>query len=162
MDHNHVMRRTASVATSLLLTTSLLQAQVATPGPWEKVDALPSGKQIVITLKTGVRMEGAFQDSSPQDLALTTALAGGQQRVPKADVQGVISEKKDSVVDGLLLGAAIGAGAGALWGYGRRTFQCETGCALTWGVILGTPVGAVVGWLRDRKHNQTEVLYPAP
>lgn len=155
------MRRTASVAISLLLTTSLLQGQVAAPGPWEKVDALPPGNQIIITLKSGVRMEGAFQDSSPQDLALM-ALTGGEQRVPKADVQGVSSEKKDSVVDGLLLGAVIGAGAGALWGYGRRTFQCETGCALTWGVIMGTPVGAVVGWLRDRKHNQTEVLYRAP
>jgi hypothetical protein len=155
------MRRTASVAISLLLTTSLLQAQVAAPGPWERVDALPPGHQIIITLKSGVRMEGAFQDSSPQDVALT-ALTGGVQRVSKADVQGVIGEEKDSVVDGLLLGAAIGAGGGALWGYGRRTFQCKTGCALTWGVILGTPVGALFGWLRDRKQDQTEVLYQAP
>jgi hypothetical protein len=64
------------------------QAQVAAPGPWEKVDALPPGNQIIITLKSGVRMEGAFQDSSPRDLALTV-LTDGEHRVPNADVQGV-------------------------------------------------------------------------
>src|SRR5687767_7706665 len=112
------MRRTASVAISLVLATSLLQAQLAVGGPWEKVDVLPPGNQIVITLKSGVRMEGGFQDSSPRDLGVT-ALNGGEQRVFKADVQEVIGEKKDGVVDGLLLGAAIGGGAGALFGYGR-------------------------------------------
>lgn len=155
------MRRPASVAISLLLTTSLLEAQVAAPGSWDKVDALPPGNQIIITLKSGVRMDGAFHNSSPQDLALT-ALTGGEQRIPKADVRVVISEKKDTVVDGLLLGTAIGAGAGVLWGYGRSNFLCKTGCALTWGVILGSPIGALVGWLRDRKQKQTEVLYQAP
>lgn len=155
------MRRTASVALIVLLATSLLQAQVAAPGPWTKFDALPRGTEIIITLKSGVPVKGAFQDSSPQDLAVT-APTGSEQRVPKADIQGVIGEKKDSAVDGLLLGAAIGAGAGAFWGYSRRNFQCETGCALGWGVILGTPIGALVGWLRDRKQRQTEVLYQAP
>jgi hypothetical protein len=119
------------------------------------------GNQIVITLKSGVRMEGAFQDSSPQDLALTTALVGGEQRVPKADVQGVIGDRKDSVVDGLLL-AAIGAGSGVVVGYGRRTFECRAGCSVQIGVTLFTPIGALIAWLRDRKQHQTEVLYKAP
>jgi hypothetical protein len=159
--YHHVMRRTASVGISLLLATSLLQAQVVAPGSWEKVNALPPGNQIIITLKSGVRMEGAFQDSSRQDLALT-APTGGEQRVLKADIQGVIGEKKDSVVDGLLLGAAIGAGAGVVVGYDRRTFECRAGCSIQIGVTLFTPIGALVGWLRDRKQNQTEVLYQAP
>jgi hypothetical protein len=143
------------------LTTSLLHAQVAAPRPWEKVDALPPGTQIIITLKSGVRMEGAFQASSPQDLALT-ALTGGEQRVPKADVRGVTGGKKDGVVDGLLLGAAIGAGAGVLVGYDRRTFECRAGCSMQIGVTLFTPIGALVGWLTDRRRDQSEVLYHAP
>ena len=155
------MRRTTSVAISLVLTTSQLQAQEAALVPWENVDALRPGHQIVITLKSGVRLEGAFQDSSPQDVALTTA-DGSEQKVPKTDVQGIIVEKKDSVVDGLLLGAALGAGAGVLVGYGRRTFECRAGCSMQIGVTLFTPIGALVGWLRDRRQHQTEVLYQAP
>ncbi len=40
----------------VLFWSCLLNAQVI-PGRWEKVDSLPSGQQIVITLKSGDRME---------------------------------------------------------------------------------------------------------
>jgi hypothetical protein len=143
------------------LTTALMHAQIAAPRPWEKVDTLPPGTQIIITLKSGVQMEGAFQGFSPRDLALT-ALTGGEQRVPKADVQEVVGEKKDGLVDGLLLGAAVGAGAGVLVGYDRKTFECRAGCSMQIGVTLFTPIGGLVGWLTDRRRDQTEVLYHAP
>ena len=155
------MRWSAAVAISVLLGSSLLQAQVSAPGTWERLDALQPGTLIVITLKSGAPVTGAFQASGSGDLAVTTR-TGTEQRVAKAEIQGVVGEKKDSVMDGLLLGAAIGAGTGAFWGYGRRSFECRAGCAMAMGTIVGTPIGALVGWLRDRKHHQTEVLYRAP
>jgi len=37
----------------LLFSSSLLNAQVI-PGRWENVDSLPSGQQIIVTLRAGV------------------------------------------------------------------------------------------------------------
>jgi hypothetical protein len=141
--------------------TSPSPTPAAIPGGWEKVDAWPPGERIIITLKSGVRMEGAVKDSSSEDLVLTTP-TGNEQRFPKDEVQQVNGDKKDTIVDGLLLGAAIGAGFGVLFGYGRRTFECRAACSIAIGATLFTPVGALVGWLRDRKRNQTEMLYIAP
>jgi hypothetical protein len=136
-------------------------AQVSTPAPWRTVEAWPSGERIVITLKTGERIEGAFRYSNAEDLVLTTR-TGSEHRVLKAEIRQVNGERKDTSVDGLLLGAAIGAGFGVLLGYGRRTFECRAACSIAIGVTLFTPTGAFVGWLRDRRRTQTEVLYDAP
>jgi hypothetical protein len=159
--YNNEMLRAASVVIVLLLSTAEFQAQVIGPARWEKVDGLPSGTQILVALKTGERIQGTFLASSPQDLALT-ATTGSQRRVSKPEVQDVTVVKKDKVLDGLLLGTAIGAGVGVAVGYDRRTFECRAGCSIGIGVTLFTPIGALVGWLRDRKENQTEVLYKAP
>ena len=59
---HHVMLRTASVATSLVLIAALSHAQILVAG-WEKVDALPAGTATVITLKSGERLEGALQNA---------------------------------------------------------------------------------------------------
>jgi hypothetical protein len=83
-------------------------AQVSTPAPWQTVDAWPSGEQILITLKTGERIEGAFKHSNAEDLVLTTR-TGSERKVLKVEIRQVNGEKKDTSVDGLLLGAAIGA-----------------------------------------------------
>ena len=42
------------------------------PGRWEKVDALTPGFEIVVTLKSGDRLEGAFKVSGPDFLELVT------------------------------------------------------------------------------------------
>jgi hypothetical protein len=136
-------------------------AQVSTPAPWQAVEAWPSGEQMVITLKTGERIEGAFKHSNAEDLVLTSR-TGSERRILKADIRQVNGEREDTSVDGLLLGAAIGAGFGVLLGYGRRTFECRAACSIAIGVTLFTPTGAFVGWLRDRRRTQTEVLYDAP
>ena len=96
--------------------------QVASSERWEAVDALPAGEQIVLALKDGVFLEGAFKRSSSLDLVLIDP-AGIEHAVAKSDVRRVVRKTKDSSVDGLLLGVAVGAGLGVLIGYGRRTFE---------------------------------------
>jgi hypothetical protein len=169
------MRANRSIAVVVLLTipagmfaqapaafgapSSPSRAQVAVPGRWERVDRWPPGEPVIITLKSGERIAGAFRSSTPEDLVLTTPL---EERIPKAEVRQVDGEKKDTIVDGLLLGASIGVGFGVLFGYGRRTFECRAACSIAIGATVFTPVGALLGWLRDRKQNETEVLSHAP
>lgn len=153
------MHRPAAVALLITLTCASVVAQI--PGPWVTVDTLPSGQPISITLKSGDRIEGLFRSASPLELMLA-ARTGNERTISKTDIRNLSVEKKDTSLDGLLLGAAIGAGVGAFWGYRRRQFGCRAGCAVTWGVLIFTPSGALVGWLRDRKHKHTEVLYQAP
>ena len=159
------MRANRSIAVVVLLSMPVRTfaqdpaAGFANRGGWERVDAWPPGESIIITLKSGERIHGAFKDSTPEDLVLTIPR---ERRVSKADVRQVAGEKKDTIVDGLLLGASIGAGFGALFGYGRRTFECRAGCSIAIGATVFTPVGALLGWLRDRRQNKTEVLYHAP
>ncbi len=128
---------------------------------WQAVDARAPGEHMMITLKRGDYVEGAFKYATSEDLLLTDP-TGSERRIPKAKVRQVKGKKKDSSVDGLLLGAALGAAFGVMIGYDRRTFECQSGCSIAIGTTLFTPVGGFVGWLRDRKSNHVEVLYDVP
>ena len=118
--------------------------QIPAPGRSEIFDGRPSGASLILTLKSGERLGG-----------LSSLTGRGRTRAKEA-VRPVTGEKKDTAIDGLLLGAAVGAGFGVVLGYGRRTFECRAGCSIAIGTTLLTPVGALVGWLQDRKRNQTE------
>jgi hypothetical protein len=132
--------------------------QSAAQRRWQTVDAWPPGEHIIITLGRGDVVEGAFKYATSEELFLTGP-TGGERRIPKAEVRQIKGVKKDTSVDGLLLGAAVGTGFGVLIGYDRRTLECRTGCSIAIGTTLFTPIGALVGWLRDRKRNHTEILY---
>jgi hypothetical protein len=135
--------------------------QSAADGQWQPVDVLPPGEPIIVVLKGGDRMKGAFKDATSEDIVLTDP-AGRERRIPKVDVRQVSDERHDSTLNGLLLGAAVGAGWGVMVGYDRRTFECRSGCSIAIGTMLFPPVGALLGWLKDAKTNHVEILYDAP
>lgn len=135
--------------------------QSTSPGRWQSVDAWPSGERMIVTLVRGDVVDGVFKDATADDLLLTSP-TGNDRRIPKVEVRQVKGVKKDTAVDGLLLGAAVGAGVGALIGYNRRTFECASGCSVAIGTTLFTPVGALAGWVRDRRNTHIEILYNAP
>ena len=103
-----------SVITLVVLLITSLQAGVV-PGRWEKLDSQPPGKQIIVTLKIGDRMECTFKSSGPDDLTVTDP-SGTERKVPKSEVQTIVSAEKtgDSLLNGLLIGLGIGAASGAL------------------------------------------------
>ena len=64
------------IALVVLLSTSL-QAGVI-PGRWEKVETLGQGAEIIITMKSGDRLEGAFRH--PDAEALFVVEVNGSER----------------------------------------------------------------------------------
>ena len=137
------------------------------PGRWEKVDALTPGFQIVVTLKSGDRLEGAFKISGPDFLELVTP-TGTEWRTPKRDVRKIVSQEKvqdgrwDGLLAGLLLGLGGGIAAGAITYYTASGEGPESPAGFMAGMgMFGAGVGALVGYLADRSHQGPELLYQA-
>ncbi len=145
-----------SVITLLLLLTTSLQAGVI-PGRWEKLDSQPPGKQIIVTLKTGDRMEWDFKSSGPDDLTVTDP-SGTERKVPKSEVQTIDSVEKtgDSLLNGTLIGAAV-CGTLFLIPLIFSSGDADVGAGGAWiGFCAGMGAGI------DALHKGTEVLYQAP
>ena len=154
-----------SIIILVVLFTTSLQAGVI-PGRWEKLDSQPNATQIIVSLKSGDCMECGFRSSGPYDLTLIDQ-RGSERRVPKSEVQKIVSAEK--IKDGLGNGAAVGAGVGL--GVGLVMFllvssTCSGECPAggEWLPILpmAAGVGAGVGLAADALHKGSEVLYQAP
>ena len=134
------------------------------PGRWEKLDSQPPGKQIIVTLKIGDRLECDFQGSGPDDLTVTDQ-SGTERKVPKSEVQTIISAEKtgDSILNGTLVGAGAGA-AISLIPILLAAIQSDGGWDVETTGIFGAAigVGAGMGAGIDALHRRPEVLYQAP
>ena len=136
---------------------------------WAKVEEVPSGTQIAITTLLGSRLDGKLKASTEEQLVVVTK-GGSERRIPRADIQTVSASRSDPVWNGLLVGAAIGFGGGSA--YGAALFCCSgrygakpPGYAAEFipmvGVV-GSVLGALVGWRMDKARVRTEVIYKAP
>lgn len=130
------------------------------PGSWERVEALSSGSRLVVTLKSGNRVDGAFKALQPGELVLIDR-AGKEIGLARSDI-GIIADM-DTVTNGTLVGAGIGA-AGAL--AILAILGAGDGYVLPsakWGApLLLSGVGSLVGILVDRAHKGREIIYLAP
>ena len=148
---------TQSVVIILLVLTTCLQAQVI-PGRWEKVDSQPVGKQVIVTLKAGDRLECALRKSGADDLTVVTS-TGSELKIAKSEVRKV--ETEDGIRNGVLIGAAVGFAGPVIVTLASGVDRTE----ITFGFIIatwGAGVGAAVGYLLDKKRKGTQVLYQAP
>lgn len=146
----------------LLVPSVFLKADVI-PGRWEKADGQPSGKPIIVTLKTRDRIEGTFKNSGVDYLTVVTA-AGGELRIAKPEVGQIVSGEKheDGILDGTLIGLAAGfAGGAAVGGAVSERVDLIAKFTIPFFGGLGAGVGALVGYLADRSHEGTEILYRA-
>ena len=84
-----------SAITLFVLLSTCLQAGVI-PGRWEKVDALQPGKEIIVTLKAGDRIESTFTGLGSEELILT------ELKVPRSEVRKIVRREKYD--DGILIG----------------------------------------------------------
>ena len=153
------MRNYRTVAIVLILVGLLCvpaQAQVI-PGRWEKVQTLPLGPQITVELKSGDRLEGQFEELSPFELLLKTGSA--QASIPRADIER-ITTRGDGLLNGVLIGAAIGGGImAALTLPPKHDFSTEGIAILT---LAGVGAGALIGLGADAIPKRAVVLYQAP
>lgn len=143
------------------LTTSASRTGVI-PGAWDRVDAVQPGSPLVVTLKSGDRIEGAFKALRPGMLALTDP-AGRETSVPRSEVGKIVARGvKDRLRNGALTGAGVGLGAAlaVLAVVGSRDGYVLP--SARWGApLLLSSVGGVVGALVDRAHKGDELLYVA-
>lgn len=143
------------------LATGVSRAKVI-PGNWERVEALKRGSPLVVTLKTGDRISGAFRALRSEALALTDP-AGSPLSVARLEIGKIMAPgSRDNLTNGVLIGAGVGLGAavtilaivGSADGYVLPS--AKRGAPL-----LLSSVGGVVGALIDRAHNRDQLLYLA-
>jgi hypothetical protein len=144
------------------LTTRVSRAGV-TPGSWARVEALSPGSPLLVVLKNGDRIEGAFLALRREMLALTDS-AGTELNVPRSEVRTIVARgTRDDLTNGALSGAGIGAGAAVAI---LAVLSSGDGYILPsakWGApLLLSSVGAVVGAVIDRAHTGEQLLYVAP
>jgi hypothetical protein len=115
-----------------------------------------------VTVKTGERLEGAFNAVDPSVLALIDR-TGKERRVPIPEIVRIVGPPaRDSLANGAAIGAGVGLGAalailGALASQdGYVLHSAKVGAPL-----LLSGAGAMVGLLIDRAHERAEVLYVA-
>jgi len=154
----------------VVLAAAPLHGQVPL-GRWEKVAILLPGTQIVVELKSGERMEGAYKSLGPD--AIVIAEAGEQERtVAKSMVQSIRTAAKvrDRLRNGALIGTLIGAAAGVI---GMVAFaNAKTNGPVYWGdedgpgyligaALVGGGIGAAMGAVVDASIKGRELLYQA-
>jgi hypothetical protein len=131
-------------------------------GSWEKVEALQRDFPLVVTLKTGDRLEAAFKSIEPAMLVLTNR-AGQEFSIPLSTVARVAAQQTaDSLTNGAAIGAGIGVGVAVAV---LAALGSQDGYVLP-SAKVGAPLllagaGALLGALVDRAHKSEKVLYLA-
>ena len=132
------------------------------PGSWDRVQRLQLGSPLVVTLKSGVRLEGAFNSLAQGELALTDR-AGQPLTIASSEISRIVTQVDDTLTNGALTGGGIGlaaalavlAAAGSGEGYVLPSAK--------WGApLLLSGVGIVVGMLVDRAHKGQDLIYVTP
>jgi hypothetical protein len=131
-------------------------------GNWERIEALQPGTLLVVTLKSGERITARFTSLHPTMLGLFDR-DGRDSSVPRSEVARIVAGgRKDSLTNGALSGAGIGAAAAivilAVVGAGNGYVLPSA----KWGApLLLSSVGGVLGALIDRAHESEQLLYLA-
>jgi hypothetical protein len=163
------MRQLAVISVFCLLVFPRMASAQVVPGRWEKVDGLPRGSAIIVTLTSGFRAEYAFAESTPELLVLTNDDAI-EVRVAKPDVRTVARQRQDRLRNGVLTGAGVGFGAAFLSLAAFNAKQTASGPIwdreaigyYTAAGLVGAGIGALVGALIDARRKELEVLYSRP
>lgn len=132
-------------------------------GDWRRIETLPIGTSIVVTLKTRSRVVGTLADLDDDALSIVIT-KGTELTLPKSDVQQIASPAME---DGLINGAAIGSGIGIATAVTILAVAGSGGAyvlpSAKWGApLLLTAGGALLGMVVDRAHKGERVLYRAP
>lgn len=124
----------------------------------ELQNRLKVGETIIVTDNGGHDTAGRLSDISPTSLGVRVGRT--TRSFSTSEVQRVQRRHADSLVNGLLIGAAVGAGYGLYW-YLKDPNECANkvcGSDLMGGMV----VGAVVGLSIDAAIKKNVVLYLAP
>ena len=149
--------RTVVIALILVSLLSFPARAQGIPGRWEKVEALKLGSPITVELKNGDRLGGQFEELSPSELLLRTNSA--QAAIPRAEIDRIITRGRDDLLNGYLIGTAIGGGTMT------AVFWPWSGDWSVWGTAImglaGAGLGGLLGIGVDAWTETEVVLYRA-
>ncbi len=161
------MKRVFSGALSIMILTGAWVQAGVVPGRWEKVEALPAGTELTITLNSKERLEGPLRSTGSDELVLGSE-GGEDLRLPKSGIVKITSgdrTARDSVTDGLLWGTLVGAAVGVpwlIWGLSYEGGESDDARAIGTGLcLMSVGIGAGVGLAADAARKGHEVFYVA-
>ena len=123
------------------------------------------GETVFVLDAAGREIKG--RAASLSAASLTVAFDTTRQRFDAADVRRIDRQRRDSVRNGVLIGAASGALAGFAMGKSldspdcaRTVSTCGEGAMI--GAFGGAFWGAIGGWITDAVIRKRETIYVAP
>jgi hypothetical protein len=114
---------------------------------------VPPGDVVYVTDASGATIKGTLAEATGE--AVRVSVKSGVRRVAAADVRRVQWQRRDSVFDGMLIGAAIGAIPGVYYLIADPN-ECTGFCAEDYAAIA---TGAAVGALVDRAVKRRLTVY---
>jgi hypothetical protein len=147
-------------ALALALASPALARTDVVRNDWSAVQALSPGEKIVVRTKDGDRLTGRFDSAS--DLLINFTHDGKKVSLTRESVQRVQISRGASRLKGVLIGAAIGGGAG-LGAGGILVSKGDINVAPTIAgtTLLGAGIGAGIGAALGMG-NKNETIYEAP
>lgn len=113
---------------------------------WDNLKQLAPNEQIRIVLNDAKSYRGEFQSVS--DEAIVVRTAAGEQTFSRESVLRISTRGPSHAGRNALIGAGIGAAAGAATIAGIcQTSYCKGPVEATVGVTIGAPLGALVGFV---------------
>jgi hypothetical protein len=145
---------------ALALTSSAFARNAKATADWTAVQSLSSGEKIVVHTKDGDRLTGRFESATDQAINFTHD--GKKVSLTRESIKRVQLNRGKSRLNGTLLGAAIGAGAGLAAG-AIISSKGDINVAPTIGGLtaLGAGIGAGIG-AALAKGNENVTIYEAP
>jgi hypothetical protein len=115
-----------------------------------------------VTLKSGVRLEGAFNSLAQGELALTDR-AGQPFTIASSEISRIVMQVDDTLTNGALTGGGIGLAAALALLAAAGSGEGYVLPSAKWGApLLLSGVGIVVGMLVDRAHKGQDLIYVTP
>jgi hypothetical protein len=152
--------RSARFGALLAVVQSLLCAAASTAQPTaatlQELKRLEANKVVVIDT-TGREFRGTIADASASELRLQ--IGREIRRFDAVDLRSIHMRKEDSLANGALIGAAVGAGATSLIFLDN---ECHDDPACYGAVAVYGGLGALAGLIADALIHRTVVIYTAP
>ena len=147
---------------ALMLTQlPLAFGQQASSTDWSAVQQIKTNANLIVMQKNGKEIKGSMIEAN--DSSLTIDRNGKPFSIARAEVRQVhLRTGKAQKGKWAAIGAAIGAGAGGGIGATKyRSDRDDYGIYPVMGVLIGTGVGAVSGFVFGQSRRERELIYNA-
>jgi hypothetical protein len=135
--------------------------QQASSNDWSAVQQITTNAKLIVKQKNGKEIKGSMIEANEN--TLTIDRNGKPFAIARADVREVsISASKAAKGKWAAIGAGIGAGAGAGIGFTKyRSNWDDYEIYPVMGLLIGTGVGAVSGFMFGQTRRKRELVYSA-